>query len=176
VAIHVTCDACGKTLKTKDSAAGRRAKCPSCGAAIQIPETTEMEDGGIFDAEEMGFDDLGSPNDWGDATEDPAEAGRKPCPMCGEMIKENAAKCRFCGEIFDPELKKQAKRSGAADADSDLSTGDWVVAILCSGIGCIAGIVWMIQGKPKGLKMFGVSLLMCVIWNIINVAVQGVNQ
>ena len=27
-----------------------------------------------------------------------------------------------------------------------------IVAILCSGIGCVDGIVWMIQGKPKGKR------------------------
>ncbi len=31
---------------------------------------------------------------------------RRPCPMCGEMIVATAAKCRFCGEIFNPELKR----------------------------------------------------------------------
>jgi hypothetical protein len=32
----------------------------------------------------------------------------------------------------------------------------------------------MIQGKPKGLKMFGLSFLMVVIWNIVSVVVQQV--
>ena len=41
------------------------------------------------------------------------------------------------------------------------------VAILCSGIGCIAGLVWMIQGKPKGMKMFGISILMAIFWSFV---------
>ena len=51
----------------------------------------------------------------------PAEESgdRKPCPVCGEMIKEAARKCRFCGEILDatlgaepvdPELIKRFRR------------------------------------------------------------------
>jgi hypothetical protein len=44
-----------------------------------------------------------------------------------------------------------------ARGESDLEVGDWILAVLCSGIGCIMGIVWMVQGKPKGIKMFGVS-------------------
>jgi hypothetical protein len=31
---------------------------------------------------------------------------RRPCPECGEMIVAGAAKCRFCGAIFDPKLKQ----------------------------------------------------------------------
>jgi predicted RNA-binding Zn-ribbon protein involved in translation (DUF1610 family) len=177
VAIEVTCNACGKTLRTKDSAAGRRAKCPSCGAVIQIPEATQSTGEDILDAEETPFGDLGDPGEWGDATDEESVPGRKPCPMCGEMIKESAAKCRYCGEIFDPALKKRAKKSGAAaDIDTDMTTGDWFVAILCSGIGCIAGIIWMIQGKPKGPKMFGVSLLMTIIWNVIRYGIEAANQ
>ncbi|MCA9059662.1 MAG: hypothetical protein KDA85_14240, partial [Planctomycetaceae bacterium] len=41
---------------------------------------------------------------------------------------------------------------------SNLSTADWIIAILCSGIGCIVGIIRLIQGKKNGGKMLGVSL------------------
>ncbi|MCO6044121.1 zinc ribbon domain-containing protein [Aeoliella sp. ICT_H6.2] len=99
---------------------------------------------------------------------------RKPCPMCGEMIARDAIKCRYCGEVFDPALKKKMKKRGKSyDADDeDLSTGDWVIAILCSGIGCIVGIVYMIQGKPKGGKMIGISVLAGILWNVVSAALQ----
>ncbi len=51
--------------------------------------------------------------------------------------------------VFDPKLKKKKARAGSSDTDDDMSTGDWVVAILCSGISCIAGIVWMIGASPR---------------------------
>ena len=172
MAIKVTCNSCGTTLRTKDSAAGKRAKCPSCGEVLQIPDAPGGEE--ILDAEETSFDDLGDPDEWG-APVDDYDDDQKPCPMCGEMIKATAAKCRYCGEIFDPILKKRAKKSkkgGAADADEDMTTGDWIVAILCSGIGCIAGIVWMIQGKPKGVKMFLVSIGMQFVWAAVRVVIE----
>ena len=37
--ISVTCGQCAKSFKAPDSAAGRKAKCPSCGNPIAIPET-----------------------------------------------------------------------------------------------------------------------------------------
>ena len=36
--IAVTCGGCGKRLKVPDSAAGKRGKCPQCGATVPIPE------------------------------------------------------------------------------------------------------------------------------------------
>ena len=116
--------------------------------------------------------------------EAPAE-NRRPCPMCGEMILVNAVKCRFCGEVFDDDLKgvetkkqkKKKKKSRSHDpADEDMSTGDWVVAIFCSGIGCLAGLIWMIQGKPKGGKMLGVSIAMVIVWNVIGTIIQMANK
>ena len=38
------------------------------------------------------------------------EPHRRPCPICGEMIVAKAAKCRFCGEIFDESMKAQNAR------------------------------------------------------------------
>jgi len=160
-------------LRAKDTKAGTTAKCPHCGESVQIPAAQDEE---IYDAEEVGgagdFDFEGTDPDAGPAM----EGDRKPCPACGEMIMPEAAKCRYCGEIFDPALKRRAQRSrsgsGYADEDEDMTTGDWVVAILCSGIGCIAGIVWMIQGKPKGSKMFGISILFNILWGLVRVAIE----
>ena len=182
--ISFECPQCGKKLKAPESAVGKSSACPGCGGTVTCPEP-------IYDAEvvDMTLEQPGKPAgvdpyadlddgkaygvvDPGPAA--PAPDGRRPCPMCGEMIVANAAKCRYCGEVFDPALKKaKGKRSNQFSAeDSDLSGGEIAVAVLCSGIGCIAGIVWMIQGRPKGMKMFGISLLMIVV-GYIAMAILG---
>ena len=177
--IRVTCEACGKTLKAPDTAAGKRSKCPSCGHVIEIPDVVDAEevpaDSGGYDEGYDDYDDGGYEDDYEEADD------RRPCPACGEMIKRGAAKCRYCGEVFDPALKKKLKgrssgsRGGGGD-DENLSAGEYVVAVLCSGIGCIVGIVWMIQGKPKGIKMFGISLLMQFFWGAVRVFIEMANN
>jgi LSD1 subclass zinc finger protein len=171
--IQVTCPTCGKLLQAPDSTAGKRVRCPSCQNVIDVP-------GGALEAE--AFTPAGGgysePPAFGAAEPDrgpaQAEAGdeRRPCPMCGEMIPARAGKCRFCGEVFDPTLRRlETKQKTASSADTDLGVAEWLLAILCSGIGCIFGIVWMIQGKPKGAKMLGISVLFIVIWNVIRFAI-----
>src|SRR5262245_2399576 len=167
--IKFECPYCGNRAQAPEALAGKRAKCPNCQSVLQIP--------GGESAAQADFDFADRPA----AREAPAEAGgddRRPCPMCGEMIKVDAVKCRFCGEIFDEELKRAERRRGRSrgrdvDYDTDMTTAEWLVAILCSGIGCIIGVVWMIQGKPKGTKMFGVSFLMAIFWNVVRFAIEA---
>ncbi|HWB10719.1 MAG TPA: hypothetical protein VG826_15930 [Pirellulales bacterium] len=59
---------------------------------------------------------------------------------------------------------------------SELETTDWVLAALCSGIACIVGIVWLVQGKQKGLKMVGISLMFAFFWNVVRYVLIAVFQ
>lgn len=176
--IKVTCASCNKSFKAPDNAAGKKTKCPQCGGIIEIPTPEPFAD--LMEAEvapTWGFDDedfeVAPPVDL------PAADDRKPCPKCGEFIARQAVKCRFCGEVFDPALKKKMKKKrskGHSADDEDLSGLEWVVAILCSGIGCIVGLIWMIQGKPKGQKMLAVSIIVQVIGGVIRVMVEMMNE
>ncbi len=115
--ISVDCPQCGKTLRAKDAAAGKTAKCPSCQGLITIPMLDE-----VYDAEEAGADETES--EYGSSYDSPAvpEAGRRACSACGEMISEMAKKCRHCGEIFDADLKRRKsvkrKSSGSRRGNS----------------------------------------------------------
>ncbi len=103
----------------------------------------------------------------------------RPCPMCGEMILAEAVKCRFCGEILDPRLKKgktKGKRSRAEDAD--LSTAEIVLPLIpfvcCWSLGGLIGLIWMIQGKPKGAKMLGISVAAAVFWMAVGIVLRAI--
>jgi DNA-directed RNA polymerase subunit M/transcription elongation factor TFIIS len=181
MSISFQCPRCGKKLKAPDNAIGKSSSCPGCGGKVTCPEP-------IYDAEvvEMqlppekprGFDpyeELDDGKPYGvlapQPVEQPSDDSRRPCPMCGEMIVTTAAKCRFCGEVFDATLKKaksKKKKKKKYDAEDESLTGSEIVlGILCSGIGCIAGVIWMIQGKPKGLKMVGISIAADLVKSVI---------
>ena len=181
MSIQVTCKQCGVTLKTADSSAGKEAKCPKCQATLVIPMPA-AEPEPVVDAIQSSDDDL-----WGDFDQaaeltENSSAGsgenRIPCPTCGEMIMADAAKCRYCDEFFVADLAKvqKNKKGSYSDTEASLSSGEWVVAILCSGIGCIAGLVWMAQGKPKGKKMLTVSLCVQGFWFVVRVLIEIANQ
>lgn len=197
--LKLKCPKCGKSLTAPDSLMGKSAPCPGCGTTINVsapppapvpssepilePEPVPTQ-GVDSDSGEIPFADepvrprmpmappapppVPAPGTAGD------NQPRRPCPRCGEMIPIRAMKCRFCGAIFDPNLQKieYAKSKSADPADDDLTGGEWVLAILCSTIGCIMGIVWMLQGKPKGKKMFLVSLIASFVWGVIRFMAQ----
>jgi len=122
--ISFQCPGCGKKLKAPDKAAGKTSTCPGCGGTVTCPEP-------VYDADVVEMTPLESPgvDPYGDVgadqpygvvelqpVADSSTESRRPCPMCGEMILATAAKCRFCGEVFDPTLKKGKGRGGKKKA------------------------------------------------------------
>jgi hypothetical protein len=155
--IRVECPGCGTRLRGPDNAAGKSIKCPKCGHSIPVPKPIPEPDRLLEDdqapGDAYGFDE--------------------PLPpRAGSSAQEGA------GEDFGPKPAKvkKAKKKGEkkrSSEDDDLSTTDMVLCLLCPGIACIASIVYMIQGKGKGLKVFGLSILGNILWGIIRLAIQS---
>ena len=106
MSIQVVCPSCKAAFKASETAAGKQARCPKCSGVIEIPAAgaAAAADDEIVDAEEASSQSLG------DDAADEAFAGltdptgRKPCPLCGEMIVSDAVKCRYCGEVLDKSM------------------------------------------------------------------------
>jgi len=118
--ISFQCPGCGRKLKAPDKAAGKTSTCPGCGGPVTCPEPvydadvvemTPIESSGVDPYAELGADQPYAVVDPQPAADSSTER-RRPCPMCGEMILTTAAKCRFCGEVFDSTLKKGKGRGG----------------------------------------------------------------
>lgn len=77
--IKVTCD-CGKSLNVPDKLAGKKGKCPTCGAVLNIPAAS----GG-------GDDELDA------APPAKASGGGKKCPNCSKQWPADAVICVACG-------------------------------------------------------------------------------
>src|SRR5262245_43529494 len=122
MSISFRCTHCGKKLKAPESAAGKSSTCPGCGNSVTCPDPVydaEVVEMSLEPDKPTGIDpyaELGADAGYGvvepPTPAAPATESRRPCPMCGEMILATAAKCRYCGEVFDPTLKKaKSKKS-----------------------------------------------------------------
>jgi predicted RNA-binding Zn-ribbon protein involved in translation (DUF1610 family) len=178
MSISFKCHQCGKKLKAPESAAGKSSTCPGCGGTVTCPEA--VYDAEVVDmaVEEPGqpagpnpYDDLDDGKAYGVADSAPADAagdGRRPCPMCGEMIVATAAKCRYCGEVFDSSLKKVKKTGGKKKEMKSIATLQKyllisILLMILSYIGYIAAIVVNLPaqqpGQPPNLKGPAIAMI-----------------
>ncbi|MFI5454667.1 MAG: hypothetical protein ACHRXM_04375 [Isosphaerales bacterium] len=156
--ISFHCPGCGKKLKAPDNAAGKTSTCPGCGGPVTCPEPvydadviemTPLESSGVDPNAELGPDQPYGVVELQPVADSSTER-RRPCPMCGEMILTTAAKCRFCGEVFDPTLKKGKGRGGKKKELRTIAVYQKYLIICALGLltAWIASFIFSPRGGP----------------------------
>ena len=172
MAIIFSCPGCGSKMQAPETLAGQKARCPSCQLVVEVPEK-------IFEAEEAppypppprppgvpprppGIPTRPS-SPFRDEPET-AEGERRPCPMCGEMIMANAVKCRFCGEIFDPALRKRSRSPAANRALGSQMNGVGGLWIFfgCGGL-CVAFAGLAAVADRRGPREYDEALVAIIV-------------
>jgi len=177
MSIKVVCSSCGKKVSAPDSAAGKRIRCPHCKAVQRLPEMEQP-----VDAMELGLLPEVQADEPPPIPEDPFagfDASSEPYRMAIEppAYVQTAASVGVRQPPRDTtpqrlDYQPRAKRASQGN-DDELSGGEWVVALLCSGLGLIFGLIWVIQGKSKGKKMLGVSFMMNFVWFFVRQVINS---
>lgn len=177
--IRAKCNACSTTFQAKERLAGKTVKCPKCSAELTIPEAEEevLEAETVDDEDE--FTAASDADDEFAAVESQSLRGsRRPCPECGEDIAAKAAKCRFCGAVFDRRAKSRGGRIDRETIEKFRKYahglgGAWIFfgvvafgigiaalsgALPRGGAGAEAGVVLL----PLGLLWLGVGICVCL--------------
>jgi len=89
-----------------------------------------------------------------------------PRPDPDEPVRwPNRSQDDYGDDYGDDHRRPTRPRRGPPN--DEFTAADWILCVLCSGIGCIIGLVWLSQGNPKGGKMLGMSLLFAVMWAVV---------
>jgi hypothetical protein len=115
--------------------------------------------------------------------------GTKPCAYCGELIRAEARKCRFCGEWFDDGASLAAPVRAARPPrakTSGLAVASFLFALLGGGLGAIPALVlgdrarqqiresngsmsgegWAIAGLVLGLLQLAFFAIIVLVWGL----------
>jgi hypothetical protein len=130
------CPACGQRTQAPEGLVGKRAQCPLCQQVITVP-TSDAVGSDPPAASPPGF------------RRGNADDHRRPCPMCGELIREDAMGCRYCGENFGDGdgYRSGMRRSG--------SSGGATAALV---LGCIGMVAWCLPILGFPINLVGLIL------------------
>ena len=100
--IEFNCQNCGRLMRTPDAAAGKKGKCPSCGATMDIPSASAQQ------ANTPAAPTSGSSSSKqvkGTKSQGTSDRIEFPCPKCSQPVRTPVSaagkkgKCPSCGEV-----------------------------------------------------------------------------
>jgi hypothetical protein len=175
-----------------DEHAGRRVKCPACGAVVAAPkpqpqfEVVDEEEEPQFEIVEDEPPEVPrarpakkatSPDDDDDDEPRPKKAKRNRDDDDDERPRRKKKKRRRRGPPPRmPAGYEDDYGGGGRGGGGDGLSGLDLMLCLCPGIGCTVGLVKLITGSGDGAKMMGLSIVVAVIYNIIGFAIRGAGK
>ena len=148
--ISVSCT-CGARLQVRDDAAGKKAKCPKCGAVLPVPAAAP--DDGFRILEEEGT---------APATAGPPSPSMKRCAYCGGRIPGPVEQCLHCGRALGqrpatdpgPNLPEEA----ASPGEPRVKPFPWEVLLVIVVIGIDMAIGAMNSSRMDSAFLAGALL------------------
>ena len=157
MAIVFTCE-CGRKLQVAEKLAGKKGKCPQCGAVLMIPMESEIV-----------------PEEPAGAAEETEKVPTEPCPHCQVSIPVGSVFCTKCGTDlrtgqkhgtrgeegagYDmlklwPDVFTKAERAVGVVVDTPLNAENFVRALGLLAVGLLGFMfLWTLNASHGTIKM-----------------------
>lgn len=138
------CPTCSRPMRLPDTLLGRPVACPTCRNVftasfapnapapqqlpLPSPETPPAASGSLLTTS-ASYDVELAPS-----------SSRHPCPICGEAILPSARKCKHCGEVVDPWMRREIaisseeRHAGRNDVGGTISLVFGSIALVCTAL------------------------------------------
>ncbi len=158
--ITVECGGCTKRFRANDQHAGKRGKCPSCGAVIHVPEPTPPPPSSSTLARLLDEEMIPS-------------AALSKCPSCSQALPAGAALCVQCGHdlrtgeklAVERDVDDEGPSSGRSERSGSLLGGmvsfgsSFAMGCLLSAVGAAIGAgVWFGVALGTGYEVGWIAI------------------